>query len=583
MPRGVARAGILSQFLILTRHFFLRLFLNDVVAFEEQMKERVMGVLALVAILSGLISYALTSPYAIVPDRGTSWVETCVVITFAMLVMGLIAVLEWDILFLDGRDFANLMPLPVRAGVMAAAKIASLVMFTGMFFAALVVFSTGPFLIYIPQWHSESLGYLVRFAGVHLLTMFLACFFAFFANAVLISGLMTILGYGLLRKIYVYVRTVLLVINAAMLFFFIRVLVYGVRELAALAASSGRALQPAAYVPFFPPIWFTDLYETLLGKTDLPFHGSYGRALWGLGLIAAGVLITSWIGYARALARMGAAPPKRRRPRLAPAFETAFNAVFLRNPTERAVFHFYRKTLKASAAHRVRLATFLALGVGCVPLMVAIDKVVPKAGSGINRSILSVPLILVFFFALGLRTTVNVPSSLGSNWVFRITEGPTVRPYFAGLRKAVYALGMGPLVLLCVILSLFLMPPPVAFNHGLFLAAVAVLITEALFLRCNKIPFACSYLPGKEKVQLFWFFYLLVFIIFVQVLSWVELALLMAPRDLPKFLAVAAAAVVAGRLYQRLVFFPKVGIKFEERPEPIVLGLDYETPAHIRS
>ena len=54
-------------------------------------------------------------------------------ICFSMTVMGLVTVIEWEMLFPDRRDYANLTPLPIRLRTMFGAKIAALLAFLTIF------------------------------------------------------------------------------------------------------------------------------------------------------------------------------------------------------------------------------------------------------------------------------------------------------------------------------------------------------------------------------------------------------------------------------------------------------------------
>jgi hypothetical protein len=54
-------------------------------------------------------------------------------ICFSMTVMGLVTVIEWEMLFPDRRDYANLTPLPIRLRTMFGAKIAALLAFLAVF------------------------------------------------------------------------------------------------------------------------------------------------------------------------------------------------------------------------------------------------------------------------------------------------------------------------------------------------------------------------------------------------------------------------------------------------------------------
>ena len=107
---------------ILVRHFFFRLFNNDFIAFEDQMKEKTLSFLALTAIFSAHIANTNLMKYMFVPDEGISWVEKCYFISFVMVLMGFITLFEWDVLFPDERDFANLIILPIKLRTIFVSK-----------------------------------------------------------------------------------------------------------------------------------------------------------------------------------------------------------------------------------------------------------------------------------------------------------------------------------------------------------------------------------------------------------------------------------------------------------------------------
>jgi len=52
-------SGESKQALVLTRHFFNRLFQNDIFPFQEQMKEKLAVILAMIAALGWLMADAL--------------------------------------------------------------------------------------------------------------------------------------------------------------------------------------------------------------------------------------------------------------------------------------------------------------------------------------------------------------------------------------------------------------------------------------------------------------------------------------------------------------------------------------------
>ena len=145
------------------------------------MIERIVGFLAILMVFCGLLAYALVSKYGWIPDAGTSWIEKCVFITFCMLVMGFIAVLEWDIMLPDARDYANLNPLPIKPGTLFLAKFTSLCIFVGLFAVGMTTISTLAFWAHLPKWQSPSFLYSLKFSLIHVISVSLACFFASFS------------------------------------------------------------------------------------------------------------------------------------------------------------------------------------------------------------------------------------------------------------------------------------------------------------------------------------------------------------------------------------------------------------------
>ena len=62
-----------------------------------------------------------------------SLIDHCRFVTFSMVIIGFVAVLEWDALFLDRRDYAILTSLPLKPATIFAAKIAALLLFLSLF------------------------------------------------------------------------------------------------------------------------------------------------------------------------------------------------------------------------------------------------------------------------------------------------------------------------------------------------------------------------------------------------------------------------------------------------------------------
>jgi len=573
----------LRQYLVLTHHFFSRLFQNDMVDFQDQMKEKTIGLLAIVAGFCGFFAYIALYKYAWIEDTGTSWREKALITTLYMLIMGLVAILEWDIIFLDSRDFANLSPLPIHARTLFAAKFSSLFLFVGIFALGMNSISTLSFLAYLPQWQPSPLEFAGKLLLAHLLTMFLACFFVFFLNVALIGLLLSVLGFRLFTRLSTYIRSFFLLIYASLFLLYFRLLLHGTKDLVLLDRLSGNSSFIRSFFELFPPFWFTDLYESLLGNPNLRFHGTYGFALIAIAVTVGIFYLTFGLNYRRFLKHLES--PNVRKSHLLGIKQRVtgiFDSLFLRNPVQRSIFHYYAKTLRSSMYHRMRLAGFLTVAVAVILIRMLTQGQNLKTLLGINKGMLSLPLILSFFLILGLRAIVNVPVNLQANWIFRLTEVRKRRHYFSGLRKGIIFRNLLPLFFLLFAFCTFLWGWKVALYHSLFGFAIALLVMEVFFIRYCKVPFGCSYLPGKENMHLYWIVYLVGFLAYFNLLTWLESYLLKAPSQLALFFFAVFVIILGIRLYQRLFYYRNITIRYEEELEPVMVGLDYQVPLYKR-
>lgn len=565
-------SGSIKDFFVLARHFFLRLFQNDVVLFEEQKTQKIIVFLAFVAIFSAHLADGILRRYLIFADGGTSWVEKSYFLSYLMVLMGFITVLEWDVLFPDRRDFSNLMSLPVKLRAFFPAKFASLILFVGLFALGANALSLFVFYVYLPRWQSSSPVYGLRFMGSHLLSAFCSCFFILFFCALLMGVLINILGDRLFRSVSLYIRTGLMVVLVFLLILFFSETItipHSLLSFPQLKEDNAMALY------FYPPMWFTGLYESLLGNEDPLFSQLSNIALLALGVTIFAFFLTSTLSYRRYLKRMEEV--KKKNPQFVQLRRRSsgfFSPVFLRNPTEKAVFSFFGVTLRRSMIHKMRLASFMAVALGMIFILLVSRASHTKVFSTFDRTLLSVPLIFAFFLVVGIRRVVKIPSCLEANWIFRMTESKDKQSYFSGLRKGVFLHALIPLFLCLFIFYFFLWDWENAFYHSLFGLAVSVLLMEILFIRFRKIPFTSSHLPGKEKLHVFWIVYLIGFILYVVLMSSIEVYLFVKPYRFFIFFGVICLMIVWVRIYQNYFFYKKVELVFEEKLEPVMLGLD---------
>jgi len=532
--------GNLKQILILARHFFQRLFINDVVFFEEQMKEKIIAILAILAVFTAHLSHMLLWKYTWIPDEGTSWVEKCHVIFFIMIITGFIAVLEWDVIFPDSRDFSNLLSFPVKIRNLFIAKLASLCFFVFLFFLGINSLSTLVFLLYLPQWQSSNL----------ILT--------------------SLLGYKIFSRISIFLRSLLIIVFISIMVFFSA----GTTGIPALSSFLLLKENNSLFLYLFPPMWFTGLYETLLGNNDPMFSVLSIFAVLALVVPPFAFYLTGVLGYRRYIMKMQEAKKRTAHfVRLKKFFLNPFNSVFLRNHIQIAVFYFFEKTLRRSMIHKMGIASYVATSVAIILIILISGAFSIQSLSDVNKALLSIPLVLSFFLLIGIRTIVNIPAANEANWIFKLTEGPDKKDYFSGLKKGIFFFMLLPLFAVLFLFYFFLWKWPLAFYHCLFGMLLSVLLMEVLFINYRKIPFVCSYLPGKAKLHLSWIIYIICFLIYAFLMSHIEYMILNSPLSLFIFYGAILLIIVVLKVFQNNLIYKKMEILYEEKPEPVMVTL----------
>jgi hypothetical protein len=112
----------------------------------------------------------------------------------------------------------------------------------------------------------------------------------------------------------------------------------------------------------------------------------------------------------------------------------------------------------------------------------------------------------------------------------------------------------------------------VALLHlGLGLLAASILI-EALLLRLRKLPFTCSYLPGKGNFKVYWPLYLLGFASYCYLPAAVE-ARAIREGGSGVLVGVLTVVLVVVVLWRRHALGRGTRPVFEELPDPAAVSL----------
>jgi hypothetical protein len=561
-----------SSLLLLVRHFFGRFFDNEIVSQEGDMRTNAVQTLGFIAVPSMFAAFAMmpTGVRFDWPFAG-SWslvIDYYFFVVYSMVAMGFLMVFEWDSLFPDRKDYIILTPLPLGRGAIFVAKIAALVLFLGFFVLDANFFGIvlGP-LVSVPG----SAGWRIVFkvAAAHAAAMLSGGLFV----ALVFAGLQGLLINCLTARAF---RRVSPWVQMASMAFLITILF-----LTPLVAINIRPLfqQHSPIVRYFPPFWFLAMYLDLLpGQPGGPiFHEIAPLAMRAVGVAAAIFAVTYLAGYWRHARRVMESveitgdPPGRIRA----AFDRLVNAWLLPHPLERATFHFISNTILRSARHRLFLATYGGIALAMVLPDLVVLRTDPGAPAVILTAVgmLPVPLILTFLCVTGLRSAFNLPAELRANWVFQTAESEDRVRHIRAARKWVVTMGLAPLMLA-------LLPFEIAFRgwegviHLTFALVAALVLLNLLLIWFRKIPFTCSYFPGKMSLGAMALVFLVGYLTYVVALSRLESNWMHAPLRLATFYAAALAALAGLRwLEQRELRVDDI-LVYEDQPDPVVRTLE---------
>jgi len=253
--------------------------------------------------------------------------------------------------------------------------------------------------------------------------------------------------------------------------------------------------QNQTWLYWFPPAWFSGLYEIFLGGGN--------RVLTSLGMfaiemtaIAIVVVVAAWsLGFRRHFRRTLESEDAPHRPRA-----WSVPQWLVRNPQERAIFAFVGKTMARSQKHQFFLAAYLSAGLAVAAIIgTAVRNGRIALSPGGARA---VAFVIGFFLISGFRAAFQFPAELGANWLFRITEARWTEVSRKATRKLVLAMTLIASMLVAAPFELTAWAWPVVLEHLVVQAIAAALLIEALFWSLDRVPFTCSYFPGRKSLPL---------------------------------------------------------------------------------
>jgi hypothetical protein len=406
--------------------------------------------------------------------------------------------------------------------------------------------------------------------AAHLAAVSLACTFVFcFLVAaqcllLLIFGRRTALAASMVFQILFAISLVQLVVFLP--------------DLGRVLREGGRTHEGLSAIAALPPTWFFAFYEVLAGTGDASAF-ALARIAVGSTLLSTALAIGLYAASYDLLSRRaleGAAPTRGRVRQLALARAAQLSRTVSR-PLTVAVRQFTIRTLARSRSHRMMFAIYAGIALAFV-ISSAVSVVFRNGGDGIWKpglAMLSMPLLVQFIMLVAVRVITSVPSEPKARWVFRASE-PADRPAaLDGLRDMMMKVVLWPTVVFALLQGLLFWSVPAAISHAGFCFVLGRLLTEILLLNTDKLPFACTYFPGKSRVFALWPIYLSAFFFYSVAFAGIDYVMLTRPRALVIWCLTATLVTQAVAWLRNRLLNALPGLRFEEEdPDRLFQGFN---------
>jgi CubicO group peptidase (beta-lactamase class C family) len=321
-------------------------------------------------------------------------------------------------------------------------------------------------------------------------------------------------------------------------------------------------------IQWLPSYWFLALFQQLNGSMHPALEPLARRAWMALAGVVCLTPVVYTLSYWRTLRQIVEEPdivPGSRRWGWLPRFG---------DQAQTAIGQFSVRTLARSRQHRLILGFYLGIGLAFTCLLLKGSANVtgdPVYGESIQLWIASIMVIVLA--TLGTRVAFALPLDLRANWIFRVIGVRDGLQTLAASRRALLLLSVAPVWLVTAVVCLGLWPGRQNAGHIVVLGLLGMILADLFLLRFRKIPFTCSYLPGKSRFHM-------VFLGALGVLVVGRNAAMLERQALQETgsMAVMLALLVVAWVYVRrtamaLAKREEQELRFEDEEPPLVMGL----------
>jgi hypothetical protein len=479
-------------------------------------------------------------------------------IVLSVTVAGAAALWRWDSIFLDRRDYINLVPLPIFLRSIFGANLCAILLVSATF--TVVVNGASLFLFPAAVMGGEGSGNVVlRFAGGHAAAVLLASGFSCAAVFALAGVLMSVLPAAAFRRISLFARFLIAVVLLGLLGSSIAV-PHMLEKMNAGTAHRVKLVPPVSFLGVAQIIWGRG------GDAESPH-----MALAAIGALVCAVL-TAILAYAISFRRSflripetpDAGPLPRARIPWSP-FTSALNRI-LRTPAQRAVYGFAARTLTRSEAHLQIVLGFLALGLVAATGFLA-SAANPRAiltSRVPGFEFLAMPFVLVYCVVIGIRFAFEMPANLRANWVFRYWLDRNEHEGRAIARRVLLVFSLAWIAPGTFIVTAYFWGMKIGTLHTVAVILSTAALVEALLVKYRKAPFTCTPPTFKRNAGLVVAGYVFGFVFFSDYLAQLDGWSLTRPWRAMWFVLLLASVVAAIHFYRKQMLEMDKELIFEE-------------------
>jgi hypothetical protein len=539
-----------TVFEVLTRHLLYRLVHNE--ALGEEIPTRMAQVAYMLALPGLLMALYLFAPYHQPHAIGLRpyWDQISdhyVYTVYAVVVMGVVTVFEWELLFPDLLDVFVLTTLSIPKRVLVLARVFALTIFLAL---ALVGtnFLGALFFPAVADLH----GMWWRHMAAHASAVTMAGTFAAALFVALQGGLLCVLG----RRIYEWISPLVQAFSMVALLTILFLTPLLSSHLKVLLGSGSIAVR------LFPPFWFLGVYEFLLrGFAALPVYLPLAKTAVAA---TAGALVLAVVSYPLAYSRrvrqlVEGGTSTHKRTVVAGVSRRLLHVTLLRSPQQRAIYHFISQTMLRIPRLRLYLTIYAGVGLSlAISGILLLDIREGHVGFHVSEwGIRSVTPILAFLIVIGMRTAMDAPIGLQGSWVFLVVHG---RPLPEHLRAVSLWVSLRVSAVAVASVALLHLFAPAALRGMLPVATqlvmavgLTILLTKTCLLRICEIPFTVTRVPATTDLPISFVRYAVIFPAFVFFVvehePWIEADVVNLSKTLLWFLVAYVCLSYLRRLY----------------------------------